>query len=47
VKAAVGRRYDAQAALEAGLVTVAPDDLDWDDEFASRWRNAPRSRPTR
>jgi benzoyl-CoA-dihydrodiol lyase len=32
VKAAIGRRYDAQAALEAGLVTVAPDDLDWDDE---------------
>jgi benzoyl-CoA-dihydrodiol lyase len=24
--------FDPQAALEAGLVTVAPDDLDWDDE---------------
>ena len=24
--------FDAQAALEAGLVTSAPDDLDWDDE---------------
>jgi benzoyl-CoA-dihydrodiol lyase len=24
--------YDAQAALDAGLVTFAPDDLDWDDE---------------
>jgi benzoyl-CoA-dihydrodiol lyase len=32
-KAAVGYRYRAQDALEAGLVTVAPDDLDWDDEI--------------
>jgi benzoyl-CoA-dihydrodiol lyase len=24
--------FDAQEALEAGLVTSAPDDLDWDDE---------------
>jgi benzoyl-CoA-dihydrodiol lyase len=24
--------FDAEAALEAGLVTSAPDDLDWDDE---------------
>ncbi|MGH9411047.1 MAG: 2,3-epoxybenzoyl-CoA dihydrolase [Vicinamibacterales bacterium] len=24
--------YDAQAALEAGLVSFAPDELDWDDE---------------
>jgi benzoyl-CoA-dihydrodiol lyase len=24
--------FDAQAALEAGLVSFAPDDLDWDDE---------------
>jgi benzoyl-CoA-dihydrodiol lyase len=31
--ASVGRRCDAQAALEAGLVTVASDDLDWDDEL--------------
>ncbi|HUY18028.1 MAG TPA: enoyl-CoA hydratase-related protein [Candidatus Binataceae bacterium] len=28
-----GRRYDAVAALEAGLVTGAPDELDWDDEI--------------
>jgi benzoyl-CoA-dihydrodiol lyase len=28
-----GRRYRAQDALDAGLVTVAPDDLDWDDEI--------------
>jgi benzoyl-CoA-dihydrodiol lyase len=26
-------RFDAEAADEAGLVTVAPDDLDWDDEI--------------
>jgi benzoyl-CoA-dihydrodiol lyase len=24
--------FDAQAALEAGLVSFAPDDMDWDDE---------------
>jgi benzoyl-CoA-dihydrodiol lyase len=24
--------FDAQSALEAGLVTFAPDDIDWDDE---------------
>jgi benzoyl-CoA-dihydrodiol lyase len=27
-----GRAYAAAAALEAGLVTFAPDDIDWDDE---------------
>ncbi len=27
-----GRRFDAQAALDAGLVTFAPDEIDWDDE---------------
>lgn len=26
-------RFDTKAALEAGLVTSAPDDLDWDDEI--------------
>ena len=26
-------RFDTQAAEEAGLVTFAPDDLDWDDEI--------------
>jgi benzoyl-CoA-dihydrodiol lyase len=26
-------RFDAEAAEEAGLVTFAPDDLDWDDEI--------------
>ena len=30
---AVGRRCDAVAALDAGLVTAAPDELDWDDEI--------------
>jgi benzoyl-CoA-dihydrodiol lyase len=25
-------RYDAEAALEAGLVSFAPDDIDWEDE---------------
>ena len=29
---AVGRPLDADEALELGLVTAAPDDLDWDDE---------------
>jgi benzoyl-CoA-dihydrodiol lyase len=28
-----GTKLDARAALEAGLVTVAPDELDWDDEI--------------
>jgi benzoyl-CoA-dihydrodiol lyase len=32
-KAATGYRYRAEDALEAGLITVAPDDLDWDDEM--------------
>jgi len=32
-KAAIGYRYRAQDALEAGLVTVTPDELDWDDEL--------------
>ena len=33
VEAAVGRALDAAAADELGLVTAAPDDLDWDDEL--------------
>jgi len=28
-----GARLDAESALEAGLVTFAPDDLDWNDEL--------------
>jgi benzoyl-CoA-dihydrodiol lyase len=27
-----GRAYDAEAGLEAGLVTFAPDEIDWEDE---------------
>jgi benzoyl-CoA-dihydrodiol lyase len=27
-----GEPFDAEAALEAGLVTFAPDDIDWEDE---------------
>ena len=29
----IGIRFDARAAEAAGLVTFAPDDLDWDDEI--------------
>src|SRR5439155_588320 len=32
LRARVGEELDARAALEAGLVTFAPDDIDWDDE---------------
>jgi len=28
----LGERYDAEAAVRMGLVTFAPDDIDWDDE---------------
>ncbi len=28
----LGQDLDAAAALEAGLVTFAPDDIDWEDE---------------
>jgi len=31
-RAAIGRALDADAALALGLVTAAPDDIDWDDE---------------
>jgi benzoyl-CoA-dihydrodiol lyase len=31
-RATLGKQLDAAEALEAGLVTEAPDDLDWDDE---------------
>jgi benzoyl-CoA-dihydrodiol lyase len=29
----IGKRLSAEEALEAGLVTSAPDDLDWADEL--------------
>jgi benzoyl-CoA-dihydrodiol lyase len=32
-KAALGQEIDAERALAAGLVTFAPDELDWDDEI--------------
>jgi benzoyl-CoA-dihydrodiol lyase len=33
VRAAVGQKLDARAAVALGLVTVAPDELDWADEI--------------
>ena len=32
-RAAAGRPLDADAAMALGLVTAAPDDIDWDDEI--------------
>jgi benzoyl-CoA-dihydrodiol lyase len=32
-KAAIGRNLDSQEALEAGLITTAPDQMDWDEEL--------------
>jgi benzoyl-CoA-dihydrodiol lyase len=32
-RAAIGRALHADAALALGLVTAAPDDIDWDDEI--------------
>src|SRR6266699_460101 len=29
----IGKKFSAREALEAGLVTAAPDDLDWEDEI--------------
>src|SRR4030095_9726981 len=29
----IGSALDADAALQLGLVTAAPDDIDWDDEI--------------
>jgi benzoyl-CoA-dihydrodiol lyase len=31
--ATAGRALDGEAALEQGLVTLAPDDIDWEDEL--------------
>ena len=33
LRAQIGKRLSAKEALEAGLVTSAPDDLDWEDEL--------------
>ena len=32
-RSAAGKPLDADAALALGLVTAAPDDIDWDDEI--------------
>ena len=32
-QASIGRALDADAALQLGLVTAAPDDIDWNDEI--------------
>ena len=32
-RAAIGKRLAAAEALDLGLITVAPDELDWDDEI--------------
>jgi benzoyl-CoA-dihydrodiol lyase len=32
-RAAVGKALDADQALQLGLVTMAPDDIDWEDEI--------------
>jgi benzoyl-CoA-dihydrodiol lyase len=32
-RAAIGRALDADEAMQLGLVTTAPDDIDWDDEI--------------
>ena len=37
--------FDTEAADEAGLVTFAPDDLDWEDEIRWRLKNALPFRP--
>ena len=39
--------FDAAEALDAGLVSFAPDELDWDDEVRLAIESARRSRPTR
>jgi benzoyl-CoA-dihydrodiol lyase len=41
-----GTPLDAAAAFDLGLVTFAPDELDWEDEFASRSRSGRAFRPT-
>jgi benzoyl-CoA-dihydrodiol lyase len=33
LRARIGQQLDAEEALEAGLITFAPDDLDWEDEL--------------
>ena len=33
LRSGIGKKLSAREALEAGLVTAAPDDLDWEDEI--------------
>ena len=33
LRAVIGNKLDARQALELGIITAAPDDLDWDDEI--------------
>ena len=33
LRSKIGKKFSARAALDAGLVTAAPDDLDWEDEI--------------
>jgi len=33
LRSRIGEQLDAEQALEAGLITFAPDDLDWEDEL--------------
>src|SRR2546427_11950596 len=33
LRGAIGKKLSARETLEAGLVTAAPDDLDWEDEI--------------
>ncbi len=33
LRAQIGKKLSAREALDAGLVTAAPDDLDWEDEI--------------
>ena len=42
-----GKPLDADAALALGLVTAAPDDIDWDDEIRIAIEERARCRPTR
>ncbi len=45
VRAQAGQPLDADAAFALGLVTSAPDDIDWADECASPSRSASPCRP--
>ena len=36
LRSVIGKRLSAREALEAGLVTAAPDDLDWEDEIRDK-----------